>query len=110
MQIVYCESCGRRISESDLENKLAFPLDENRYTCAQCAPAGTPGTQPVPRVGPSTKARVQPTRSSRATSARLKPAIAQGGKALPPALLGVGALILIAGLYFLFSGGREPVK
>ena len=39
MQIVYCETCGKRIPPADLENKSAIFIDENQALCAICTPA-----------------------------------------------------------------------
>lgn len=112
MQIVYCDKCGRRISEADLQNKLAFSVAENRFVCTQCSPMPAP-TQALSK---TTKSRITPARTdriSRTPSSRLK--AAPGGSAPdkgPPLIaLGIGALaVLLLAVWALSGGKTEPLK
>ncbi len=46
-EVLYCVTCGARLTFLDFENKKAVRVDEMAY-CAGCAPA--PAPQPVPKV------------------------------------------------------------
>ena len=42
MLILYCETCGRRVTDAELANGQATKLDDNRAVCAECSPAQVP--------------------------------------------------------------------
>ena len=48
MLIVYCESCGFRVSDEEMKSGTAVKAEENKYFCAKCAAAGGKKTAPPP--------------------------------------------------------------
>ncbi|HEY3320178.1 MAG TPA: hypothetical protein VGP72_06920 [Planctomycetota bacterium] len=57
MLIVYCDTCGLRLSEKDLSSGGAVQLEENKYLCKKCLSAAP--VQPAPSATDS-KARLTP--------------------------------------------------
>lgn len=48
MVILYCETCGLRISESDANSGKALQTGENAWQCASCANASNPSAATAP--------------------------------------------------------------
>ena len=127
MLIVYCETCGHRVRESDVSSGAATRVGENRFLCATCKPAGakSPSSSknaiPVQRaeaVPPTAEVR-PPSRPMRNTSkitrdSREAPAAAENaerGRAKPRsrALLYAGATMgvaLVAAAVIVLTGGK----
>ncbi|MBI3831300.1 MAG: hypothetical protein HY291_17410 [Planctomycetes bacterium] len=127
MQIVYCETCGHRISEAEITQGGAVKLGENRFACVKCAPkpadaavlpqSGKLPTQKAPTVGlaPATAPATVSARSHRLPTASER---AQRGaerrspeaSEKKPAVLiaaGAGALLLVGVLAFALTGGSN---
>lgn len=115
-EIVYCQSCGSKLTETDFERGKAQMIDHSPF-CSRCRPIATPPPTPpvperrgatttrrkaptgwIPRVAPPAE---PPTRRTESTTRRKKTAIpwlAAGGAAL--------VLVLIAAA--VASSGRKP--
>ena len=48
MLIVYCDMCGKRVQQRDLEAGTALLLDEDKVRCANCAGLPAPAAPPEP--------------------------------------------------------------
>lgn len=128
MQIVYCETCGHRISETEITQGSAVKLGENRYACVKCAPkpatapelpqSGKLQTQMAPTAGlaataatatVSARSHRLPTTSDRAQrGAERRQPEAEGKKQTLMIVAGVGGLILIGVLAMALGGGSNP--
>lgn len=61
MIFVYCETCGLRIPNEDVDSKKAVQVEDNRFLCAKCgsaktaalAPSKIPAAEPVTASKPS---------------------------------------------------------
>lgn len=109
MIIQYCDKCGMRVSEADLQNGRAMAQGET-VTCEKCRPAAAPMVPPptqIVSVAPRSPARrgtsVMPA-AQRGTTARpdALPHPAAGSQNLPLIVGGIAAgLLLLPVLYFI---------
>jgi hypothetical protein len=124
MVIVYCEMCGRRISDEELKSGNARQINENQYNCAQCSQASKRPSVKVAAVphetvsaqgAPHSESARQP-RSARATSRLPRgpgdpPETHKPANSSPTLLLGIsaGVLVGIVALFLLTRGSSGPV-
>jgi hypothetical protein len=103
--IFYCEQCGQRIPPADFQNKSARLSSDNLACCAKCA-AKQPNAARAANPEPVIKAESF-SAPSRPPARRKDPQ-----KAPPPLNMnlifgGVGALVLIVGLFLVTRGGKD---
>ena len=122
MIIVFCEKCGKRVSDNDLNEGTATQAGENLWYCSACAPAAagastatasasnkpTQTARPVVATGATTRARKGVTTTQRRPVDGAHPAHGHAGdssqKWLVPALAGGGVLLLVVGLVLMMKG------
>lgn len=129
MIIVYCETCGIRVAEKDLQYGSAIRVEERVYH-ATCAPAAgarrTSGkqTQPpgtlIPPVASSASVEVSGAKSARfgskrethplAGSARSEQPLSANARVGPPKIVLIGGVALVVGVLVIlaFAAGKEP--
>lgn len=117
MIIQYCQKCGVRVSEQDLESGKAVAQGENLF-CERCRAAAVPMPQPQPQpqstsvvVAQKSTARKAPT--SAPTGRTTGRPEAQPSASPQPLMLygGIGAgVVLLALIYFLTSGPSGGTK
>ena len=124
MIIVFCEKCGKRVSDSDLSEGTATQAGENLWYCSACAPAAsgassatasasnkpTQTARPVTAGGATTRARKGVTTTQRrpVDAAHAPHAVSHSGDSSPkwlvPALAGGGVLLLVVGVVLMMKG------
>lgn len=134
MLIVYCEKCGHRVQDEELERGAAIKLDENQYLCSKCAPAQKPVVHSAKTSLPPTGMHAgvdlkgksgarYPTRSARAASVTERVAHESGGRGganvrqkssakimiIAGAAFGVLAAVIIVVATSGRSAARQPV-
>ncbi|MCY3024655.1 MAG: discoidin domain-containing protein [Planctomycetota bacterium] len=117
MVIVFCEKCGKRVPEPDMDAGLAVKTAEAAWLCSACAPHRAEKRPPPPmRTTSAVPILAAGTRRSGAAPASAESAAAHDTlrqKAAPKAPLalligaGVGAVCLLLGAAVLLSGGNH---
>lgn len=113
MVIVYCDKCGRRVNDGDLAAGRAAKLAENKWLCSACVPASA-SAPPKPAPTRATTGVLVKTVSARRSGPVPTPKAAEP-QTVPPAmpapnrltiaLVAGGALLLLAGIALLCTGG-----
>lgn len=115
MQIIYCDTCGMRIPEADLQSGAALREDSQRAFCVQCS-LTQKGTKLLAR--PPTRENAVLARPAKpATGATQRPAVSRSGSAPASArnsnklwiALGLGASAIGLAL-ILFAARGKPVS
>lgn len=124
MKIFFCEGCGKRLTDADLERGTAVDKQVAGIFCSECAAnLAAPPAQPAPTRRPSgTIALAQPqSKSARITQPRIQPSSARrpsgafhaqpprNTAAQPAVYAGIaGGVIILLGLLVFATRGKEP--
>ncbi|MGD0090747.1 MAG: hypothetical protein ABSE73_12575 [Planctomycetota bacterium] len=109
MVIVYCDKCGVRVSESDLDSGTAVKTDVGVFYCVKCAPTMAPAKKRAsPAAAPHTPAAPAKLPALHLPAGKL-PAQEQARQPMLMAAGVVGAAVLVAGVILLLNYGKpEP--
>jgi hypothetical protein len=115
-EIVYCEGCGKRLTEDDFDRGKAQTLDHRHY-CSSCRPVTAPPPAPRPAAERATERRGTTTSKRKSPTGWVPrvppPAPEPRGKEGRVALIAGGALAAVAVIIIAVSmaGGKpaEPV-
>jgi hypothetical protein len=122
MEIYYCTHCGTKIDSDALAHGDAVKRGLDEVYCRGCLPKGVPGATPAAPAKPATRSHVpvrtplRPDRTPHNLHAQPHPdKTAQAGMGVPPKtfamiVMGLGALILIAGVAVMMKGKGESEK
>ena len=122
VQIHFCQTCGKRVPESDLQSGAATADEENHAFCPKCASSRLPAKRATGSVPPSARA---PRRTSAVLipEARAPSPHGPSARSAPPAAVrssfpalvlggGVAFVAVLGGLLLLLLGGpaRNPTR
>lgn len=115
MVIQYCDKCGMRVSEADLQHGRAVAHGET-VTCEKCRPATTPVSSPSTQSVP-TAPRNPGRRGTSVAPAAVRNTVARQNassqpetspKHLPLIIAGLAAALLLIVLYFIMRPAANP--
>ncbi len=112
--IVYCDGCGERIVEEQIEKGKAHQ-ENGRYFCNVCRPLSPSVGTKVPAAHAQAYAHgsgtIKSTQHASRPPAHSKPPTRRSTVSQTPMIVGIGvAAVAILGLVFVFGGSRERVE